>query len=182
MLTLQSSGLTRPAYRFALPQKYRKVKVVSLKEIEPFLDGRQVEYVGEVNDNNKSDFLGRAKALLFPIDWPEPFGLVMIEAMACGTPVIALPCGSVPEIVSDSKTGFIVRNDVDAIDAINRIQEINRRQVRAEFEHRFSARRMAREYLGCYSDLIARTKTEELGPKANSHRLRDVYGEAISQA
>ena len=156
------------------------------EQIEPYIDGRKVKYVGEVNDNNKSDFLGRAKALLFPIDWPEPFGLVMIEAMACGTPVIALPCGSVPEIVSDSKTGFIVRNDVDAIDAINRIREIDRRQVRAEFEHRFSARRMAQEYLRCYSDLIARTKTGELGSKigikANSHRLRDVYGEAISPA
>ena len=74
------------------------------------------EYVGEVNDNNKSDFLGRAKALLFPIDWPEPFGLVMIEAEACGTPVIASPSGSVPEIVSDSKTGFIVRDDLEAAD------------------------------------------------------------------
>jgi glycosyltransferase involved in cell wall biosynthesis len=156
------------------------------EQIEPFVDGRKVEYVGEVNDNNKSDFLGQAKALLFPIDWPEPFGLVMIEAMACGTPVIALPCGSVPEIVSDGKTGFIVRNNVDAIDAINRIREIDRRQVRAEFEHRFSARRMAQEYLRCYSDLIARTQAGELGPKigvkANSHRLRDIYGEAISPA
>src|SRR5436190_4464890 len=158
------------------------------KQIEPFVDGRKVQYVGEVNDNTKSDFLGRAKALLFPIDWPEPFGLVMIEAMACGTPVIAFPCGSVPEIVSDSKTGYIVSNDVDAIGAINRIREIDRRQVRAEFEHRFSARRMAQEYLRCYSDLIARTKTGELGPKlgvkANSHNLQvgDLYAEAISPA
>jgi glycosyltransferase involved in cell wall biosynthesis len=81
------------------------------EQIEPFLDGRQVEFVGEVNDTSKSDFLGGAKALLFPIDWPEPFGLVMIEAMACGTPVIALPCGSVPEIVSNGKTAFVVNND-----------------------------------------------------------------------
>ena len=87
------------------------------EQIEPFVDGQQVEYVGEVNDNGKSDFLGQAKALPFPIDWPEPFGLVMIEAMACGTPVIALSCGAVPKIVSDGKTGFIVSNDADAVDA-----------------------------------------------------------------
>jgi glycosyltransferase involved in cell wall biosynthesis len=133
------------------------------EQIEPFLDGQQVEYVGEVNDSRKSDFLGRAKALLFPIDWPEPFGLVMIEAMACGTPVIALPCGSVPEIVSDGKTGFIVRNDIDAVDAINRIQQIDRSHVRAEFERRFSVRRMAQEYLRCYADLISKREPKGLG-------------------
>ena len=96
------------------------------------------------------------------------------------------PSGSVPETVSDSKTGFIVRDDVEAADAINRIREIDRRQVRARFEHRFSARRMAREYVRCYLDLIARAKTGALGPtigtNANSHRLRDVYAEAISPA
>ena len=131
------------------------------EQIEPFLDGQQVEYVGEVNDAGKSDFLGRAKALLFPIDWPEPFGLVMIEAMACGTPVIALPCGSVPEIVSDSKTGFIVRSDIDAVNAINRIRDIDRRHVRDEFERRFCAHRMAQDYLRCYSDLRSRVKPLE---------------------
>ena len=115
------------------------------EQIEPFLDGHQVEFVGEVNDTSKSDFLGGAKALLFPIDWPEPFGLVMIEAMACGTPVIALPCGSVPEIVSNGKTGFVVNNDIDAVDAISRIRDIDRRRVRDEFERRFSVRRMAQE-------------------------------------
>jgi glycosyltransferase involved in cell wall biosynthesis len=144
------------------------------EQIEPFLDGQQVEFVGEVNDTSKSDFLGGAKALLFPIDWPEPFGLVMIEAMACGTPVIALPCGSVPEIVSDGKTGFIVNNDVDAVDAISRIRDIDRRRVRDEFERRFSVRRMAHEYLRCYSDLVSQRSLieeirAELGRKPTGH-------------
>jgi glycosyltransferase involved in cell wall biosynthesis len=154
------------------------------EQIEPFIDGKQVEYVGEVNDGKKSDFLGRAKALLFPIDWPEPFGLVMIEAMACGTPVIALPCGSVPEIVSDGKTGFIVGNDADAVDAINRIGDIDRTYVRGEFERRFSARRMAEEYLRCYFDLVSRAKPEEfgleIGHKSISHALHEVASETIS--
>jgi len=125
-------------------------------QIEPLVDGQKVEFVGEVNDHNKSAFLGRAKALLFPIDWPEPFGLVMIEAMACGTPVIALPRGSVQEIVTDSKTGFIVNNEKEAADAITHIGEVDRRHVRAEFERRFSTRQMAQEYVRCYSDLISR--------------------------
>jgi glycosyltransferase involved in cell wall biosynthesis len=126
------------------------------ERIEPFLDGNMVQFVGEVNDDGKAAFLGGAKALLFPIDWPEPFGLVMIEAMACGTPVIAFPSGSVPEIVADGQTGFIVNNDDEAIAAIGRIGEIERRNVRVEFERRFSARRMTEDYLRCYSDLISR--------------------------
>jgi glycosyltransferase involved in cell wall biosynthesis len=153
------------------------------EQIEPFVDGQQVEYVGEVSDSGKSDFLGRAKALLFPIHWPEPFGLVMIEAMACSTPVIALPCGSVPEIVSDGKTGFIVNNDAEAVDAINRIADIDRTHVRGEFERRFTARRMAQEYLGCYSDLISRAKPEEIdleiSRKSTSHTPHRVAAETI---
>ena len=150
------------------------------EQIEPFLDGRQVEYVGEVNDRSKSDFLGHTKALLFPIDWPEPFGLVMIEAMACGTPVIALPCGSVPEIVSDGKTGRIVSNDVEAVGAINRIRDIDRRRVRGEFERRFSARRMAQRYLRCYSDLISQENSIEeikvdVARKLQLPRLRQLH-------
>jgi glycosyltransferase involved in cell wall biosynthesis len=125
------------------------------EQIKPLVDEQDVEFVGEVDDKGKAAFLGGAKALLFPIDWPEPFGLVMIEAMACGTPVIALPCGSVPEIVSDGETGFVVRDDVEAIDAINRISDLDRRRVRMAFERRFSARRMADDYLRCYADLAA---------------------------
>jgi glycosyltransferase involved in cell wall biosynthesis len=149
------------------------------ERIEPFLDGQNVEFVGEVSDHNKSAFLGGAKALLFPIDWPEPFGLVMIEAMACGTPVIALPRGSVPEIVTDGETGFIVENEEDAVDAITRIGELDRRYVRAAFERRFSARQMAQQYLQCYSDLISRGTSNqqiraEVGCKPTSGRVRDV--------
>jgi glycosyltransferase involved in cell wall biosynthesis len=125
------------------------------ERIEPFVDGEQVQFVGEVNDQTKSAFLGGARALLFPIDWPEPFGLVMIEAMACGTPVIALPCGSVPEIVTDGETGLIVHDENEAVDAVTRIDRLDRRHVRAAFERRFSARQMAQQYVQCYSDLIA---------------------------
>jgi glycosyltransferase involved in cell wall biosynthesis len=125
------------------------------EQIKPLVDKHDVEFVGEVNDKNKAALLGSAKALLFPIDWPEPFGLVMIEAMACGTPVIALPCGSVPEIISEGETGFIVNNDNEAVDAINRVGSLERARVRLEFERRFSARRMAEDYLCCYADLVA---------------------------
>ena len=95
-----------------------------------------------------------ATALLFPIDWPEPFGLVMIEAMACGTPVIAFGNGSVPEIIDNGVTGFIVKNEAEAVDAIERLGELDRRQVRATFEQRFSAQRMARDYVRFYETLL----------------------------
>ena len=105
----RSSGPTLPGDRFALQQRYRRTTVASSRSgLSPLWTASKCEFVGEVNDQTKSDFLGGARALLFPIDWPEPFGLVMIEAMACGTPVIALPCGSVPEIVTDGETGLIV--------------------------------------------------------------------------
>jgi glycosyltransferase involved in cell wall biosynthesis len=123
------------------------------KEIEPFLDGQMVQFVGEVNDSKKTSFLSHAKALLFPIDWPEPFGLVMIEAMACGTPVIAYPRGSVPEIIEDGVTGFLVENEEQAIEAIKRIHTLDRHRVRAEFERRFSVHRMAQDYVRCYEQV-----------------------------
>jgi glycosyltransferase involved in cell wall biosynthesis len=125
------------------------------EQIEPLLDGRQVEFVGEVNDGQKQDFLGNAMAVLFPIDWPEPFGLVMIEAMACGTPVIAWRRGSVPEIIEHGVSGFIVENEAEAIHAIERIPTLDRRQVRAAFERRFTARRMAESYRRCFARLMA---------------------------
>jgi glycosyltransferase involved in cell wall biosynthesis len=112
-----------------------------------------VKLVGEVNDAAKGDLLRGASALLFPIDWPEPFGLVMIEAMACGTPVIAFRRGSVPEVIDDGITGFIVDNEEQAIAAIHRIGELDRRQVRAVFEQRFTARRMAEDYMRHYEML-----------------------------
>ncbi|MBR0800959.1 glycosyltransferase family 4 protein [Bradyrhizobium jicamae] len=114
--------------------------------IEPHVDGDNVKLIGEVDDVKKQPFLGDAAALLFPIDWPEPFGLVMIEAMACGTPVIAYRSGSVPEVVEHGVTGFIVENEAQAIEAVRDLGRLDRRKVRARFEERFSASRMAREY------------------------------------
>ena len=123
------------------------------ERIEPQVDGKQVRLIGEVNDRAKQGFLAGAAALLFPIDWPEPFGLVMIEAMACGTPVIAFKSGSVPEVVDHGITGFVVSDEEEAIQAIGRLAELDRRRVRAQFEKRFTSRRMAEEYLNHYASL-----------------------------
>src|SRR5437762_6818097 len=111
--------------------------------IRPIMGGPGVEYIGEIGDHEKSAFLSGAVALLVPIDWPEPFGLVMIEAMACGTPVIAFNRGSVPEIVEDGVTGFVVEDEAGAIGAVDRLAHISREGVRRRFEERFTARRMA---------------------------------------
>jgi glycosyltransferase involved in cell wall biosynthesis len=123
--------------------------------IKPLLDGPEVQFVGEVNEKQKSDFLGNALALLFPIDWPEPFGLVMIEAMACGTPVIAWRRGSVSEIVEDGVTGFIVDNEAEAIRAIGKLTTLDRGRVRAGFERRFTAVRMAQDYATCFETILS---------------------------
>jgi glycosyltransferase involved in cell wall biosynthesis len=113
-----------------------------------------VEYIGEIGETDKSEFLGNARALLFPIDWPEPFGLVMIEAMACGTPTIAYRCGSVPEIIEPGVTGFIVDSFEQAVDAARAADRLDRRQIRARFERRFSAARMAHDYERIYERLV----------------------------
>jgi glycosyltransferase involved in cell wall biosynthesis len=123
--------------------------------IVPLLDGAGVEYIGEINEQQKTRFLGEAKALLFPVDWPEPFGLAMIEAMACGTPVLAFRCGSVPEIVEDGVTGAIVDTVDEAIAALPHVIALDRQKVRRRFEQRFSATRMAKDYVGVYRSLIA---------------------------
>ena len=123
------------------------------ERLEPQIDGDQVQLTGEVNDEAKERFLAGAAALLFPIDWPEPFGLVMIEAMACGTPVIAFRSGSVPEVVEDGITGFVVDGEAEAVQAIGRLGKLDRRQVRVRFEQRFSAKRMAEEYFRHYQTL-----------------------------
>jgi glycosyltransferase involved in cell wall biosynthesis len=122
--------------------------------IAPLINGSQVEYIGEVGENNKTEFLGNAKAMMFLIDWPEPFGLVMIEAMACGTPVIAWNKGSVPEIIDHGVTGFIVNSMEEALEAVKRIDELDRRKIRAQFEKRFSAEAMAKNYVKVYQELI----------------------------
>jgi glycosyltransferase involved in cell wall biosynthesis len=123
------------------------------ERIEPHIDGDLIRFVGEVRDKQKQDFLANASALLFPIDWPEPFGLVMIEAMACGTPVIAFRRGSVPEVVEDGTSGFVVDDEAAAAAALSRIRDLDRGCVRRAFERRFTARRMTEEYLRIYQRL-----------------------------
>jgi glycosyltransferase involved in cell wall biosynthesis len=120
------------------------------KAIEPMLDDPLIEFIGEIGDDEKGAFLGNAYAVLFPIDWPEPFGLVMIEAMACGTPVVAYRRGSVPEIVDHGVTGWIVDDDEGAIAACRRVSMLDRLRVRRRFEERFTAERMVRDYLQLY--------------------------------
>ena len=128
------------------------------KHLEPHLDGEKVHLVGEVDETKKQPFLANAAALLFPINWPEPFGLVMIEAMACATPVIAYRSGSVPEVVEDGVTGFIVENEEEAVAAVRKLGQLDRRTIRARFEERFSARRMVLEYEGQYRKLLQRNE------------------------
>jgi glycosyltransferase involved in cell wall biosynthesis len=125
------------------------------KRIEPLLDGAEIRMIGEVNEREKQPFLAGAAALLFPIDWPEPFGLVLIEAMACGTPVIAFRRGSVPELLDPGMTGFVVDNEAEAVEAVHRLKEIDRRTVRAIFEERFTAKRMTEDYLRYYETLVS---------------------------
>jgi glycosyltransferase involved in cell wall biosynthesis len=124
------------------------------KEIKHLFDDPLVEYIGEIGGRAKDEFLGNARALLFPIDWPEPFGLVMIESLACGTPVIAWRCGSVPEVIDDGITGFIVDSLDDAVQAVERVASLSRRRCREVFEQRFSVQRMARDYLAIYERLV----------------------------
>jgi glycosyltransferase involved in cell wall biosynthesis len=128
--------------------------------IRPLIDHPLIEYIGEIGDHEKSEFLSGAIGLLVPIDWPEPFGLVMIEAMACGTPVIAYNRGSVPEIVDEGLTGFIVEDEISAVSAVGRLSQLDRGKVRHQFEKRFTARRMALDYLAAYHSL-----TEAAAPR-----------------
>jgi glycosyltransferase involved in cell wall biosynthesis len=136
----------------------RADRVYYEREIAPLLASPFVEYLGEIGECEKPAFLGGARALLFPIDWPEPFGLVMIEAMACGTPVIAFRQGSVPEVIDEGVTGFVVDDMDAAVAAAARVGEISRPGCRAVFERRFSAARMARDYVEIYATLVRRTR------------------------
>src|SRR6185503_4736166 len=123
------------------------------EQVRHLFDDPLVEYIGEIAEHQKEEFLGNARAFLFPIDWPEPFGLVMIESMACGTPVIAFRGGSVDEVIDDSVTGFIVEDIDQAVDAVRRVEDIDRRQCRSVFESRFSAGRMVDDYVRIYTQL-----------------------------
>jgi glycosyltransferase involved in cell wall biosynthesis len=126
------------------------------EQIKPLMEQGHVEFIGEISEAQKPAFLSGAKALLFPIDWPEPFGLVMIESMACGTPVIAFNCGSVPEVIDHGVSGFIVENEDEAVDAVKRLHELPRAAVRARFDERFTSQQMARNYISSYEELLRR--------------------------
>ena len=131
------------------------------KVIEPMLGSADVEFVGEINEHQKARFLGDARALLFPIDWPEPFGLVMIEAMACGTPVLAFKRGSVPEVIDEGVTGFIVDSEEEAVRKMGALLALDRAAVRRRFEARFTAERMAKDYVKVYKNLLAEVEPME---------------------
>ena len=144
----------------------RKIKVAGTldllqgeytQEVKALLKDPLVEFVGEVDDRRKQDLFGNAYATLFPIEWPEPFGLVMIESLACGTPVIATPMGAVQEVIDHRKTGFIVESVEEAVEALNQIPALSRDHCRREFERRFSSRAMAEGYLAAYQDYIQET-------------------------
>jgi glycosyltransferase involved in cell wall biosynthesis len=124
-------------------------------EIKHLLDDPLIEFVGEIGEHEKQEFLGNAAALVFPIDWPEPFGLVLLEAMACGTPVVAYPFGSVPELVDHGKSGFLAEDIPAAVSLVKKIDEIDRAGCRQVFEDRFTAARMAADYVTCYTQVIS---------------------------
>ncbi|CCW18313.1 Glycosyl transferase, group 1 [Sphingobium indicum BiD32] len=139
-------------------------------EIAPLVDRYpNVEYIGEINEQQKAQFLGQASALLFPIDWPEPFGLVMIEAMACATPVIAFRCGSVPEVIEHGVSGYIVDSEDEAVEAVAVLPYLDRARVRGAFDARFTAERMATDYVALYHDLR--------GARTDAARLRRLRGQ-----
>ena len=151
------------ARRVGLPLKIAaKVDAVDQeyfdRVVAPLLDDPLVEFLGEIGEEDKPAFLGGARALLFPIDWPEPFGLVTIEAMACGTPVVARPCGAVPEVVVDGRTGFLASSLVEMAEAVKRLDEIDRAECRRHVERHFSAARMAEDYEAIYRRLASRRR------------------------
>ena len=150
-------------------------------EIAPLIDGVDVQFIGEINEHSKSAFLGEAVGLLFPIDWPEPFGLVIIEAMACGTPVLAFRCGSVSKIVDEGVTGMIVETVEEAIAAVPRLLTMDRRAVRRQFELRFSSARMANEYVHLYRRMLHRIGADKIETEiTESPTFNIVENEAIN--
>jgi glycosyltransferase involved in cell wall biosynthesis len=144
------------------------------ERIKPLVERNpNVEFIGEIAEQQKAEFLGNAEALLFPIDWPEPFGMVMIEAMACGTPVIAFRCGSTTEVVDNGVSGFLVDSVEEAADAVRSIDVLNRRAIRATFERRFTAERMARDYVSIYKSLPG-VRAKSRRPAAEAARVAEL--------
>jgi len=135
------------------------------RDIKHLFQDPLVEYLGEVGGKDKDELLGHARALVFPIDWPEPFGLAMIESMACGTPVIAWRCGSIPEVVDEGVTGFIVDSIDQACAAVERVAAVSRRGCRKRFEERFSVARMAADYVAAYAALLKKKNGCAVAPK-----------------
>jgi len=141
-------------------------------KVKPLLDNPLIEFLGEIGDADKPKFLGEADGLLFPINWPEPFGLVMIEAMACGTPVIAWNCGSAPEVVESGVSGFVVSTEDEALDAIARLPQLERRTVRAAFERSYTASVMGNAYLDVYAQLLNSVAPEDAALASQAIRGR----------
>ncbi|MGE0868465.1 MAG: glycosyltransferase family 4 protein [Kofleriaceae bacterium] len=155
----------RAGMKLKIAAKINDCEADYVAEIKPMLSQPHVEFIGEIGERDKQEFLGRARALLFPIDWPEPFGMVMIEAMACGTPVIAWPCGAVPEVISDGVNGYICTSIDDAVHAIDGLSRLSRVACRAQFEDRFTAARMAQDYVDIYRRQVdARRDHPDRGP------------------
>jgi glycosyltransferase involved in cell wall biosynthesis len=146
-------------------------------KVRPLIQCSDVEFIGEIGEHEKRDFLGKARALLFPIDWPEPFGIVMIEAMACGTPVIAFRGGSVAEVIDDGVTGFVVSSIDEAVEAAENLDLIDRAVCRSRFLRRFSAGRMCRDYVRAYQCL---TDNRQASTKATNQLLKRYTGELLS--
>jgi hypothetical protein len=143
-------------------------------EILPLINCPGVEFIGEINEREKTKFLGEAAALLFPVDWPEPFGLVMIEAMACGTPVLAFRCGSTPEVIEDGVTGKVVDSEQEAVAALREILSYDRRAVRQRFDERFTATRMTKDYVSTYRQLLGMRTSD--GRRRSPWRRRGLNG------
>jgi len=154
--------------KLKIAAKIDKADVDYFETIRPLMEEPHVEFMGEIKETEKNEFLGNAYAYLFPIDWPEPFGLAMIEAMACGTPTIAFRHGSVPEIVDEGVTGFVVDNVEEAVKAVARVQSFNRARCRGTFERRFTSWRMAKDYLSIYEALV---ENSPLAQTVNSMEL-----------
>ncbi len=172
------------AKRFAMPLKIAaKVDKTDRRymerEVRPLLDHPLVEFIGEISDENKADFLGNAYALVSPIEWPEPFGLVMIEAMACGTPTVAFRHGSVPEVIDDGVTGHIVDGVEEAVAALKSIKHFDREKCRRVFEARFSSKRMAQEYVKIYERVISDYSTHRRISGKNGATILDPQDIAI---